>query len=1035
MSLLKDEHLLLKAIREGDAVLFLGAGASAGAKDSQDKAAPVGSDLAERIAAKFFPTYKDAAKANLSRLGNWLESEGYVPEMQSFIKDELSELLPSSGQQFISKFRWYGIVTINYDDLIEKSYKDNKMSKQSLIPILNDDYRVHNLIRDRVNQVPYLKMHGCITHYLDTSAPFVISTKSFFKAPINRKILFDEFLEYLASKHIIFVGTSMADPDINAILEAAESFKNRKRHYIIDPYILDMDQKSFESLGFRCFKMTFDQFMAELDNLIPDSHKNIAGVVKIGHPIENYISSHEKPTEDLLEFLTYDSKLVDDTTLYSAHHKRYTAQNFYRGEDQEWFPILNNLDIERRVSEKIMDFINGPTENLTNLVVLHGSAGDGKSILLKRLAWKIFKSDKLCLFIGKGKIISSQDILELYKLVNQRIYIMIDDLTSYSQSILDLLEECRKNKILITIIGCARTNERNEFLGDLRNYINREFLLERLDYKEIEELVDLLDKNDSLGSLSTVDKNSRVKYIQQVSKKVLLVLLYEVTSEGKNFDEIIIDEYRRINEDNARRLYLGICALNMFGVDVRAGLINRAFGISFEDFTERFFEPLERVISYSMDEQLKDVLYKSRHPYIAKKVFEQALRHPKSRLDFLSPIMSLLNLGYASDDEAFKKMTNYKSVIDIFGDNKQEARSFYSSALDKSEGNYHIVHHQGLYEMRAYPPQLDIAEACFEQALNMSNNNKFVMHSMATLKQRQANKSEDAGGRELLRLESDDYALAASRASKLDANPLYTRILNSLSRLQEVINKPNTPESEIVLKRKDADNLISQGLRSFPSKSDFYIARSKFYRIIGDQEGEENSMKEAYNKNHTNEYVSIDYARLLVSRGKTTEALHILTKTISLEMGYQDANYEIAQILKRVEGSDVSTVAKHLRDSFTKGDTMLNRQYDYAKWIIEHKDLNRFREGIDILDGIRRSNNKSHNIGRIRDVIKDQDGEMIFSGRIIKSNNDYGFIRDDYYGIDVYFSKDDFKSKMRIGEQISYKIGLRYSGMIAISTD
>lgn len=1035
MTALKDEHLLIKAIKEGNAVLFLGAGASAGAKDVQGKGAPVGSQLAERIATEFFPGHTDAAKANLNRLGTWLESEGYVSEMQIFIKNELIDLLPSAGQKLVSKFRWYGIVTINYDGLIEKAYEDNKERKQKIVPILNDDYRIHNLIRDRSIQVPYLKMHGCVTHYLDTSTPFVISTKSFFKAPNNRKILFDEFLEYLSSKHIIFVGTSMADPDINAVLEAAESFDNRKRHYVVDPYILDMDQKAFEGVGFRCFKMSFDQFMLELDNLIPDNQKNIAGIVKIGHPIENYISSHEKPSEELLEFLTYDSKFIDETTIQSSHYKRYTPQNFYRGEDQEWFPIVNNLDVERRVFHKIMDYISLPDDKLTNLVVVHGSAGDGKSVLLKRISWGVFKSGKLCIFKGKGKNINVQDIEELYKLTNQRIYLMIDDLTIGSQNTIDLIEECRNKRILITIVGCARTNERNEFFGDLKNYINKEFLLERLDYKEIEGLVKLLEKNESLGSLNDIAKESRVKYIQNLSKKVLLVLLYEVTSEGKNFDEIIIDEYRRINDENARRLYLGICALNMFGVDVRAGLVSRAFSISFDDFTERFFDPLERVVSYSNDEQLKDVVYKSRHPYIARKVFEQALRHPKSRLDFLTPIMMFLNLGYASDDEAFKKMTNYKSVIDIFGDGKEEARSFYLSASEKSENNYHIVHHQGLYEMRSHPFRLDLAEDYFNQALSMSNNNKFVMHSMATLKQKQSKNSDDEGGREMLRLESDDYALAASRAARIDANPLNTRIMNSLSRLQDAKNNPNTSESEIFLKQKDADNLISQGLRSFPSKPDFYIARSRFYRVMGDQIGEENSMREAYAKNTSSEYVAIEYARLLASKGKTDEALRILTNTVSLEMGYQDANYEIGQIMKRIYSVEPGIVAKHFRDSFTKGDTKITRQYEYAKWVIEHKELNKLLEGIEILENIRRSHYRSHSLNRVRDIIEDNDGEIIFSGRVIRSTDAYGFIRDDYYGVDIYFSALDFKERIRTGDQMSYKIGIRHSGMIAMSIE
>ncbi len=44
---------LISAIQEGRAVLFLGAGASRGAKDREGKSIPIASDLANMLADKF----------------------------------------------------------------------------------------------------------------------------------------------------------------------------------------------------------------------------------------------------------------------------------------------------------------------------------------------------------------------------------------------------------------------------------------------------------------------------------------------------------------------------------------------------------------------------------------------------------------------------------------------------------------------------------------------------------------------------------------------------------------------------------------------------------------------------------------------------------------------------------------------------------------------------------------------------------------------------------------------------------------------
>src|SRR5690606_16942177 len=92
----------------------------------------------------------------------------------------------------------------------------------------------------------------------------------------------------------------------------------------------------------------------------------------------------------------------------------------------------------------------------------------------------------------------------------------------------------------------------------------------------------------------------------------LLVALHELTS-GKPLREIVFSEFRNILPPAAQTLYLDICTLHRLGVVVRAGLISRLSGIRFETFKERFFLPLERVVSVLHDWQSRDFVYKARH--------------------------------------------------------------------------------------------------------------------------------------------------------------------------------------------------------------------------------------------------------------------------------------------------------------------------------------------------------------------------------------------------------------------------------------
>ncbi|WP_413769242.1 hypothetical protein, partial [Vibrio vulnificus] len=66
---------------------------------------------------------------------------------------------------------------------------------------------------------------------------------------------------------------------------------------------------------------------------------------------------------------------------------------------------------------------------------------------------------------------------------------------------------------------------------------------------------------------------------------------------------------------------------------VRAGIINRVHGVSFTDFTDRFFSPLESVVKVIKYDVAQDQAYVSRHPIIAEMVFEYSMGSEEERLD------------------------------------------------------------------------------------------------------------------------------------------------------------------------------------------------------------------------------------------------------------------------------------------------------------------------------------------------------------------------------------------------------------------
>src|SRR5690606_21781231 len=154
------------------------------------------------------------------------------------------------------------------------------------------------------------------------------------------------------------------------------------------------------------------------------------------------------------------------------------------------------------------------------------------------------------------------------------------------------LNAARSKNLPVTVIGTERNNEWNVDGQDLSPMLDGTHQLRSLSSLEIDSLIEKLDIFKCLGVLSTKTQMERREAFLSYADRQLLVALYAITS-GADFPDIVFDAYKHIVSDRARRIYLFVCALNRLNVPVRAGLIYRLTGVSFKDFTQDFFSPLE----------------------------------------------------------------------------------------------------------------------------------------------------------------------------------------------------------------------------------------------------------------------------------------------------------------------------------------------------------------------------------------------------------------------------------------------------------
>nr|WP_252734158.1 SIR2 family protein [Paracoccus marinaquae] len=96
---------------------------------------------------------------------------------EPLVFEEVSKLLsgfsPSKAHISLADFRWRGLATTNYDQIIESAYSANSAAKQTCITFVKDAEPYDDRLKTAMNPVPLLKLHGCLDHRLDRDIPLV----------------------------------------------------------------------------------------------------------------------------------------------------------------------------------------------------------------------------------------------------------------------------------------------------------------------------------------------------------------------------------------------------------------------------------------------------------------------------------------------------------------------------------------------------------------------------------------------------------------------------------------------------------------------------------------------------------------------------------------------------------------------------------------------------------------------------------------------------------------------------------------------
>ena len=369
----------------------------------------------------------------------------------------------------------------------------------------------------------------------------------------------------------------------------------------------------------------------------------------------------------------------------------------------------------------------------------------------------------------------------------------------------------------------------------------------------------------------------------------------------------------------AKTIYLSICMLNQFDVPVRAGLISRRFGISFEDFKRDFFKPLEEVVTTPERRGSEDYTYAARHPHVAEIVVRNELSNKDDLFNEYIATFNELNLSFTSDQRAFQKMTQGNLLKRLFS-NPDVVYRLYDAAERVAGEDAYLLQQKALYEMNRDGGDLVRATALLERAVELRPKSRIIQHSCAELCLRKSEIARTPLEWSRHISEAEGYCRELKKDAR-DSYPYTTLVKAGIQRLTRALNDEDLFKGEdidAVIKTIERD--LKEGLQRFPNDSFLLVQESELAKQLNASARVFESLQKSFAGNQRNGHVAMQLAKLLEQRPDIAGAQEVLIKALEANRSNPRLHYAYGEFLMRNNLGNDTDLEYHFRLAYSPGD-------------------------------------------------------------------------------------------------------------------
>ncbi|MQX51976.1 SIR2 family NAD-dependent protein deacylase [Alcanivorax sediminis] len=1016
---------LLSDIKNGNTILFLGAGATIGASSTTGQDPVNGNQLRDILCDEYLGG--ELKDKSLSRVAELAKNGVGLKRVQQKITSLFSHLAPAPFHIKIPTFKWQAIFTTNYDTIIEKSYEQQKSSLQKPLVLAKNTSNLEKKL-SAGGVVPIIKLHGCINHDNDDEIPFILASEEYAKHRNNRDQLFSLLSEWGRDYSIIFCGYDIEDPNIQQILfDLGDNSISRPSYVVARPGLHSAEISYWKSRRFIVFNDSFEKLIEYLDQNI-DAEKRKLSMARNsgGISLNNGLDKLDKDTQD------YINENVD--YIYKALPcNKVPPEKFYRGLDDSWGAFSEDLDSHRNITDQLLiDIALDEKPDKPELYLLKGYAGSGKTVILKRFSWSSAHDyQRKILYIRPGSFVNPLLLINACEAIEDPI-VVVDELYQNIEEINELIRLAEAKKTNIQVLTSARSNEWNIFGENLSSPIKAEYEVGHLTHHEIETLISKLKEKKQLEQNLLTEE--RVKELfTKFAHNLLLVGLYEAIDNG-SLSDIVLDEYEKISSEEAKMIYRDIATLNQFRVPVRAGLISRINNINFTEFSQKLILPLEKVVKVEFSSKHRDHIYETRHPIIAENLFMQVFNEEEKKSSQIVRVIKSLNPAFQSDEEAISQLIRGKTLSQSFR-NKHFVKNIYDAALENPliEKSY-IYHQMAVFELRHAGCDLSAAYSYIctsEDNAEEGRVSSAILHTKANIFRRRANASQLPPEKDKFRNEAKTIlkGIINSRFGSPSISLLSNIYTDEIS---DELSKENSSESLIQELIKIVQDLIESGSQRFPSDQHIDEAEANLNKALGKDKKAIDIMERAVSKSGHEPSVTMRYTKLLkkAAPDQTDKIENFLKQSLSHYPMNKLINFELGHFYSKFDEEEKIKLSEtHFKRSYSEGDERYLARFWHARqlYLLEKKE--EAKSIFDYLSVARVSPEKKYEIVA---PIKESGRTTFFPGSIHSTHDSFLFVQIDNLN-DLIFChhsiiKNCDKSKIAKGEKVKCEVGFNFKG-------